>query len=414
MAAHARGIRRGTEVLHARDRLSGRRGVRSIFENCEHYPRTADFEKFWFWIRTFQINTDLFYAPYRDLSVVRIRQLEAFKRRFDAFVASVRSPTGLGSGRWTSCSTVPSGKSTICDGLSDAGGTYASDGSQEENEVTGEDPNEPPELSANVQAHLLRAAKMPAGPEMREQGKSYETRNWSLFLFFRVMQQAEMRETATRLKAAKNPKPEDSTTAKGAFLKDFEDLPAWRAKLDLALPAMLNGGLASQAATDEYQERRNAAAPLVPLALGESAAPAPAAGPSPAPRGQPSAGWKSTAEAPAPAFLNWLRVLVRGNRDDRAQLLDAARRFSAEVGAGSGILGTVVDPTPAGIQALAIESAADFLGGDLRRILGIAANLEELIAAVTADYPGILAAIHESVDAVPAATPSAHGACDPA
>ena len=65
-----------------------------IFNNCERYPGTADFDRFWLWIRTFQINTDLFYAPYRDLSVVRIRQLEAFKRRFDAFVARVRSPTG--------------------------------------------------------------------------------------------------------------------------------------------------------------------------------------------------------------------------------------------------------------------------------------------------------------------------------
>jgi hypothetical protein len=69
-------------------------GFDRIFENCEHFPGTDDFEKFWIWIRTFQINTDLFYAPYRDLSVVRIRQLEAFKRRFDAFVATVRSPTG--------------------------------------------------------------------------------------------------------------------------------------------------------------------------------------------------------------------------------------------------------------------------------------------------------------------------------
>jgi hypothetical protein len=65
-----------------------------IFENCEHYPGTADFDRFWIWIRTFQISTDLFYAPYRDLSVVRIRQLEAFRSRFDAFVARVRSPTG--------------------------------------------------------------------------------------------------------------------------------------------------------------------------------------------------------------------------------------------------------------------------------------------------------------------------------
>lgn len=65
-----------------------------IFENCELYPRSTNFETFWIWIRTFQISTDLFYAPYRDLSVVRIRQLEAFKRRFDAFVARVRSPAG--------------------------------------------------------------------------------------------------------------------------------------------------------------------------------------------------------------------------------------------------------------------------------------------------------------------------------
>ena len=65
-----------------------------IFENCDFYPRSKNFEEFWIWIRTFQITTDLFYATYRDLSVVRIRQLEAFKRRFDAFVARVRAPTG--------------------------------------------------------------------------------------------------------------------------------------------------------------------------------------------------------------------------------------------------------------------------------------------------------------------------------
>lgn len=65
-----------------------------IFENCEYYPRSTNFDEFWIWIRTFQISTDLFYAPYRHLSVVRIRQLEAFKQRFDGFVTKVRSPTG--------------------------------------------------------------------------------------------------------------------------------------------------------------------------------------------------------------------------------------------------------------------------------------------------------------------------------
>ena len=63
-----------------------------LFENCEEYPSTQDFEKFWVWIRRFQINTGLFYAPYSNLTSVRIRYLEAFKNSFDAFVAKVRSP----------------------------------------------------------------------------------------------------------------------------------------------------------------------------------------------------------------------------------------------------------------------------------------------------------------------------------
>jgi hypothetical protein len=65
-----------------------------IFENCEDYPTTRDFEVFWLWIRRYQINTNLFYAPYSNLSTVRIKQLEEFKRRFDALVAQVYSPNG--------------------------------------------------------------------------------------------------------------------------------------------------------------------------------------------------------------------------------------------------------------------------------------------------------------------------------
>lgn len=67
-----------------------------IFQNCEDYPvgGTQDFEAFWNWIRRYQINVDLFYPRYPELSLIRIKQLEAFKRRFDAFVAKVRTPTG--------------------------------------------------------------------------------------------------------------------------------------------------------------------------------------------------------------------------------------------------------------------------------------------------------------------------------
>ena len=69
-----------------------------VFENCEGYPTTANFEDFWLWIRRYQINTNLFYAPYANLSVVRIKQLEDFKQRFDAFVSRVRSPQGQRAG----------------------------------------------------------------------------------------------------------------------------------------------------------------------------------------------------------------------------------------------------------------------------------------------------------------------------
>ncbi|HEY8572058.1 hypothetical protein [Phenylobacterium sp.] len=74
-------------------RLLGR-AFDSIFENCEDFPGTASFEKFWQWIRRYQMTTQLFYAPYADLTVARLKQLEVFKSRFDAFVARVRTPTG--------------------------------------------------------------------------------------------------------------------------------------------------------------------------------------------------------------------------------------------------------------------------------------------------------------------------------
>jgi hypothetical protein len=66
----------------------------SVFENCEDFPSTTEFEAFWTWIRRYQVAVDLFYPRYRNLSMVRIRQLEAFKHRFDEFVATVRTPTG--------------------------------------------------------------------------------------------------------------------------------------------------------------------------------------------------------------------------------------------------------------------------------------------------------------------------------
>jgi hypothetical protein len=65
-----------------------------VFENCEDYPRdgSEDFEGFWSWVQRYQVPVDLFLCRYPNLSAVRIRQLEEFKRRFDAFVTQVRGP----------------------------------------------------------------------------------------------------------------------------------------------------------------------------------------------------------------------------------------------------------------------------------------------------------------------------------
>ena len=65
-----------------------------IFMNCEDYPGVVDQEKFWAWIRRYQIEASLFYPVYADLSVVEIKELQRFRREFDAFVARVRGPDG--------------------------------------------------------------------------------------------------------------------------------------------------------------------------------------------------------------------------------------------------------------------------------------------------------------------------------
>ncbi|GEP54758.1 hypothetical protein [Reyranella soli] len=66
----------------------------SLFRNCEDYGTTRNFEAFWSWIKRYQIDTNLFYSRYGDLTLVRIKQLQDFKRRFDEFVAEVRPANG--------------------------------------------------------------------------------------------------------------------------------------------------------------------------------------------------------------------------------------------------------------------------------------------------------------------------------
>lgn len=95
------------------------------------------------------------------------------------------------------------------------------------------------ELANNVQANLLRVAKFSDG----------QTRNWSLFLFFRILTEAEMEETQSRL-AVDGVKPTDDPT-KAAFVMAV-DLAARNLKalkLDLAQPSLTQAGVTAGATT---------------------------------------------------------------------------------------------------------------------------------------------------------------------
>ena len=70
--------------------------VDRIWGNCEGWPEggARSFETYWDYAKQHQIPTHAFYAAYPELTVGRIRQLQRFKRAFDAFVARTRQPDG--------------------------------------------------------------------------------------------------------------------------------------------------------------------------------------------------------------------------------------------------------------------------------------------------------------------------------
>lgn len=67
-----------------------------IWSNCEGYPDrgAADFETFWAYIQSYQLEVGAFFAAYPELTTPRIQQLAAFKDAFDAFVVRTRNSDG--------------------------------------------------------------------------------------------------------------------------------------------------------------------------------------------------------------------------------------------------------------------------------------------------------------------------------
>jgi len=234
------------------------------------------------------------------------------------------------------------------------------------------------ETARNVQAGMLRSPKTSLWVEGEDKAptKAYETRNWSLFFFFRIMRQAEMHQTAKRLRAVpEHWEPKD-------FMKDRDGLPASKAKLDLAYPGYLNGGLVRQARSEEEEKGRNEPG-TAPDAGQSSAAPAS----------------KLAADAPAQAFRNWLNVLVRADGD---RLIEDALAFAKELGAPPAQetqTASEISLTPEAIAAIAQEVARDFQKGDLRSALRMARDTGNMLACIRHDYAGLMGAIRNSLGA---------------
>jgi deferrochelatase/peroxidase EfeB len=255
--------------------------------------------------------------------------------------------------------------------------------------------------SSSVQANLGKPIKFPA-----EAGNGYVTRDWSMFFFFRIMREAEMRETGKRLRAAMEDFSHGVPDQGGEhFLGSTLVSPARRLKLDLAYPGVLNGGL-GKLARERAEDREPAAEPSAEPAQPDRSEPAgeggiAAEGDPPPPPGQPEM------DPPAQAFLNWLNLLVRG---DGGRLRESARA-----------LGEWVPPAPSLGSAFAIDNstlstamgaailklATDFQRDDLSATLSAARNLDGLLSFVEANYMAIFAAVRETLDAPPDASP--HG-----
>jgi hypothetical protein len=63
-----------------------------IYVNCDDFPGTKNFDQFWLWIRRYQITTNFFYAPDRDMTVARAREFQRFKLAADQMNAAPPTP----------------------------------------------------------------------------------------------------------------------------------------------------------------------------------------------------------------------------------------------------------------------------------------------------------------------------------
>lgn len=222
----------------------------------------------------------------------------------------------------------------------------------------------PAGTSENAQAHFVKAAKSPCTLRRDGAGTEYETRRWSLFFFFRILTNAEMRATMARVDEVMKSEADEP----GSHGPESTDLsPLETLKLDLAYPSALNAGLVKQEAKGRRMEAEQ---------RGDG---------QPAPAGEDA---DPLLDDPAKAFLDWLKLLIDADIGPLMKGMTAlnSRRVRA------------ANPATAG--AMADKLLASLRAGNLNDTLHALRDLDLILPVLARDYLRHLDDLRESLHTI--------------
>jgi Dyp-type peroxidase family len=196
----------------------------------------------------------------------------------------------------------------------------------ERNQVEDRQPDAQVPLSEVVQAHLGRASWFADG----------RTREWTVFFFFRILNQVEIDKDADRLKALIGAGPDDKKKPFLDLLGSLED------------PALMNAGLVAQAALSELIRNRGGKNSET---QGDKETPADT---------------EMLAEAPAKLFFEWLKLLTDKGSSELGPML---KKLLSEAGIPASGLEQAMEAEGAWAHMMRLlneirgEQADAFLGG---------------------------------------------------
>jgi cytochrome P450/deferrochelatase/peroxidase EfeB len=225
----------------------------------------------------------------------------------------------------------------------------------------------PEQTRKNVQAHILRAAKF------KKIGGEPIPRNWSLFFFFRILPQAEFGKMMERMRGVVGDQTDDKK--KQLLWQDF------------AQPALVNAGLVDQLVTYGPAPGKTSADPGAASAVASDAPPK-------ASKDDASSAAPSEPDAPAKAFLAWLKAVVSADKSGIQNTADQILNLPKSGDGPQPVTPNLNWADPIGwmrqqfeLKSLNIGSLQDFVG-TYKKPDEFAAHLQSLQVKVLQDKAG--------------------------